>query len=199
MWCPYLYLDLDDEDSLTERFHKKTQVGAVDIVVIRLPRISNYTDFNVFECLEEVSVRYIFTPVQLGNPDIIFIPGSKNTIEDLLWMRQNGLEAKIMQHAAEGKIVIGVWWISNVGRENLIFAIGNAPTALVKLYEEIKNGAPKPKLIIGVPVGFVNVVQSKELIMKLDVPYIVARGRKGGSNVAAAICNALLYQMDKNR
>ena len=83
--------------------------------------------------------------------------------------------------------------------KNLIFAIGNAPTALVKLYEEIKNGAPKPKLIIGVPVGFVNVVQSKELIMKLDVPYIVARGRKGGSNVAAAICNALLYQMDKNR
>lgn len=105
---PYLYLDLDDEDSLTERFQKKTQVGAVDIVVIRLPRISNYTDFNVFECLEEVSVRYISTPVQLGNPDIIFIPGSKNTIEDLLWMRQNGLEAKIMQHAAEGKIVFGV-------------------------------------------------------------------------------------------
>lgn len=83
--------------------------------------------------------------------------------------------------------------------KNLIFAIGNAPTALVKLYEEIKNGAPKPKLIIGVPVGFVNVVQSKELIMELDVPYIVARGRKGGSNVAAAICNALLYQMDKER
>lgn len=83
--------------------------------------------------------------------------------------------------------------------KDLIFAIGNAPTALVKLYEEIKNGAPKPKLIIGVPVGFVNVVQSKELIMELDVPYIVARGRKGGSNVAAAICNALLYQMDKER
>lgn len=77
----------------------------------------------------------------------------------------------------------------------LIFAIGNAPTALVRLYELIEEGRLKPELIIGVPVGFVNVVPSKELIMKTDVPYIIARGRKGGSNVAAAICNAILYQM----
>ena len=77
----------------------------------------------------------------------------------------------------------------------LIFAIGNAPTALVRLYELIEEGKLKPELIIGVPVGFVNVVPSKELIMKTDVPYIIARGRKGGSNVAAAICNAILYQM----
>lgn len=75
----------------------------------------------------------------------------------------------------------------------LIFAIGNAPTALVRLYELIEEGKLKPELIIGVPVGFVNVVQSKELIMQADVPYIVARGRKGGSNIAACICNALLY------
>ena len=84
-------------------------------------------------------------------------------------------------------------------QKNLIFAIGNAPTALIKLYEMIQEGKIKPKLIIGVPVGFVNVVQAKELIMKADVPYIVARGRKGGSNVAAAICNAPLYQMDNER
>jgi precorrin-8X/cobalt-precorrin-8 methylmutase len=75
----------------------------------------------------------------------------------------------------------------------LIFAIGNAPTALIKLDELIKSNKIKPVLIIGVPVGFVNVVESKELIMKSGVPYIVARGRKGGSNVAAAIVNALLY------
>lgn len=75
----------------------------------------------------------------------------------------------------------------------LIFAIGNAPTALVRLYELIEEKRIKPELIIGVPVGFVNVVQSKELIMQTDVPYIVARGRKGGSNIAACICNALLY------
>lgn len=76
----------------------------------------------------------------------------------------------------------------------LIFAIGNAPTALVTLYELIQEGRLNPALIIGVPVGFVNVVESKELILKTDVPHIVARGRKGGSNIAAAICNALLYQ-----
>ena len=79
-----------------------------------------------------------------------------------------------------------------------IFSIGNAPTALIRLYELIKEGKLSPALIIGVPVGFVNVVQSKELIMTTDVPYIVARGRKGGSNVAAAICNALLYLLGRD-
>ena len=83
--------------------------------------------------------------------------------------------------------------------KKLIFAIGNAPTALVRLYELIEDGKLNPELIIGVPVGFVNVVQSKELIMQADVPYIVARGRKGGSNIAACICNALLYMIDNNR
>ena len=78
----------------------------------------------------------------------------------------------------------------------LIFAIGNAPTALVTLYELIQEGRLNPALIIGVPVGFVNVVESKELILKTDVPHIVARGRKGGSNIAACICNALLYMGD---
>lgn len=75
----------------------------------------------------------------------------------------------------------------------LIVAVGNAPTALIKLNELIKAGQIKPELIIGVPVGFVNVVESKELVLEMDVPYIVAKGRKGGSNIAAAICNALLY------
>lgn len=79
--------------------------------------------------------------------------------------------------------------------ENVIFAIGNAPTALVQLDELIRAGKIAPKLIIGVPVGFVNVVEAKELIMQGTTPYIVAQGRKGGSNVAAAICNALLYQL----
>ncbi|MBP3319256.1 MAG: precorrin-8X methylmutase [Ruminiclostridium sp.] len=79
----------------------------------------------------------------------------------------------------------------------VIFAVGNAPTALVRLYELIQEGRVDPALIIGVPVGFVNVVQAKELILSLDVPHIVARGRKGGSNVAAAIVNALLYQITR--
>ncbi len=77
----------------------------------------------------------------------------------------------------------------------IIFAIGNAPTALFKIKEMVEKGLVEPKLIVGVPVGFVNVVESKEEILSLDVPYIVARGRKGGSNVAAAIINALIYQI----
>ena len=77
----------------------------------------------------------------------------------------------------------------------LIFAIGNAPTALIRLKELIEEEGFRPCGIIGVPVGSVNVVESKELIMQTGIPYIVARGRKGGSNIAAAICNALLYNM----
>ena len=79
--------------------------------------------------------------------------------------------------------------------KDVIFAIGNAPTALVKLYELIKDKKINPIAIIGVPVGFVNVATAKELIMTAGVPYIVARGRKGGSNVAAAICNAVIYEI----
>ncbi len=80
---------------------------------------------------------------------------------------------------------------------NLIFAVGNAPTALVRLHELITEGVIRPELVIAVPVGFVNVVQSKEMILSLeDTPYIVAKGRKGGSNIAACICNALLYMME---
>ena len=80
-----------------------------------------------------------------------------------------------------------------------IFAIGNAPTALVSLAALMAAELLRPALLIGVPVGFVNVVQSKELIMQTNIPYIVARGRKGGSNIAACSCNALLYMMDQDR
>lgn len=77
----------------------------------------------------------------------------------------------------------------------VIFVIGNAPTALVRIYELYNEGVFKPALVIGVPVGFVNVVQAKELIIQSGLPCIIARGRKGGSNIAAAICNALLYMI----
>lgn len=77
----------------------------------------------------------------------------------------------------------------------VIFAVGNAPTALISLRQMMDAGTFRPAFIIGVPVGFVNVVEAKELIMETDVPFIVNRGRKGGSNVAAAICNAMLYEL----
>ena len=79
----------------------------------------------------------------------------------------------------------------------VIFAIGNAPTALIQLYEMMQTSDWRPAFVIGVPVGFVNVEAAKALIMETDVPYIVNRGRKGGSNVAAAICNALIYEIVK--
>lgn len=80
-------------------------------------------------------------------------------------------------------------------KKPVIFAVGNAPTALIRLYEMMQESEWRPAFVIGVPVGFVNVEPAKELIMKTDIPYIVNRGRKGGSNIAAAICNALLYEL----
>lgn len=80
----------------------------------------------------------------------------------------------------------------------VIFAIGNAPTALIRLYEMIQDQTYIPAFIIGVPVGFVNVEIAKELILKTDVPHIINRGRKGGSNVAAAICNAIIYELGRD-
>ena len=78
---------------------------------------------------------------------------------------------------------------------DVIFAVGNAPTALIRLHEMMEEGVYVPKFVIGVPVGFVNVVYAKELFLDSDVPYIINRGRKGGSNISAAICNAVLYDM----
>ena len=100
---PYMDVALDDEDSLTERFIRKTP-GLIDAAVIKFPRISNFTDFNTFEQIEDVGLRYVSSADELKDPDIIFLPGSKNTIGDLKWMRQNGLETAIKRLA--GKIPV---------------------------------------------------------------------------------------------
>ena len=105
---PYLSVDIDDEDSLTERFTQSKPLGLIDIAVIRIPRISNFTDFNALEYIECASVRYVSSTSELGNPDLIVIPGSKNTMGDLKWMRENGLEACIKKHAAQSKPVFGI-------------------------------------------------------------------------------------------
>ena len=104
---PYMRIDVDDEDSLSERLQNK-EAALVDIAVIRVPRLSNFTDFNVLDGVEGVSLRYVENVRQLGSPDLIILPGTKNTMKDLLWMRQNGLEAKIKQHAAAGGAVLGI-------------------------------------------------------------------------------------------
>ena len=97
---PYMELALEDEDSLTERFDKKEE-SCIDIAVIRYPRISNFTDFNIFEQMKEVSVRYVNSVSELHQPDMVILPGSKNTMGDLKWMRQNGLEAAVKKIAEE--------------------------------------------------------------------------------------------------
>lgn len=105
---PMLNVDIEDEDSLSERISGHSEVDLVDIAVIRIPRMSNYTDFNVFELIPGVSLRYVSNVRELGNPDMIIIPGTKNTIGDLKWMRQNGLEASILKQASNGTVVFGV-------------------------------------------------------------------------------------------
>ena len=106
--APYLNIQVEDEDSLTERFDRKQEVDLIDIAVIRVPRISNFTDFNPFESIPGVSLRYVQHVSELKNPDMIILPGTKNTMEDLLWMRANGLEAAVLKEAARGKIVFGI-------------------------------------------------------------------------------------------
>jgi len=105
---PYLNVDIDDEDSLSERLGNTRERSLIDIAVIRLPRISNFTDFNVLSLINGVSLRYVSNTKELGNPDMIIIPGTKNTIEDLKWLRQSGIEVKIIRHAKEGKALFGV-------------------------------------------------------------------------------------------
>ena len=105
---PYVHVDVDDEDSLTERFASGGERKLLDIAVIRLPRISNFTDFAPFERYENVSVRYVERVSELHDPDMILLPGTKSTIADLQWLRQSGLEAAILKAADAGKLVFGI-------------------------------------------------------------------------------------------
>lgn len=105
---PYMYVDIEDEDSLSERFTRTKQAASIDIAVIKFPRISNFTDFNTLERMEGVSVRFIDRVGDLKDPDMIILPGTKNTMGDLLWMRQNGLESAILKAADKDTIIFGV-------------------------------------------------------------------------------------------
>lgn len=105
---PYLNVALDDEDSLSQRLEQKAVAAQVDIAVIRLPKISNFTDFNPLEYIPGVSVRYVTSVRELAVPDLIILPGTKNTMADLQWLRESGLEAAIQKHAAKGGAVLGI-------------------------------------------------------------------------------------------
>ena len=105
---PYTHVDVEDEDSLSERFHRGTERKLLDIAVIRLPRISNFTDFSPFQRYENVSLRYVDKVSELHDPDLILIPGTKSTISDLKWLRQSGLEAAILKAADSETLVFGI-------------------------------------------------------------------------------------------
>jgi len=104
---PFADVDLEDEDSLSDRFNKRAS-RAFDIAVIRLPHISNFTDFDVFEQSQDISVRYVSDPAQLSKPDILMLPGTKNTIGDLKWLKEKGFDEKIKQLKDEGCVIIGI-------------------------------------------------------------------------------------------
>ena len=105
---PYLKVDIEDEDSLSTRLEQKSTVKPLDIAVVRLPHISNFTDFIPLEQHPLLSVRYVQTARELGAPDLVILPGTKNTVGDLLWLRQSGLEAALLKLAAGGTPVLGV-------------------------------------------------------------------------------------------
>ncbi|MBR0140364.1 MAG: cobyric acid synthase [Firmicutes bacterium] len=105
---PYIKADIDEEDSLTERFDSEKAPKQVDIAGIRLPRISNFTDFSPFGRFEDLSLRYVSSASELGEPDMIIIPGTKSTVEDLKWLRQSGLEAAVLKAHAKGAVIFGI-------------------------------------------------------------------------------------------
>lgn len=105
---PMLDVDIDDEDSLSTRLSRGSRPALLDIAVVRLPRLSNFTDFNPLERMEEVDVRYVRDPRELRRPDLVILPGTKNTLDDLRWLRESGMEAAILKHAAAGRAVLGI-------------------------------------------------------------------------------------------
>jgi len=105
---PYMQVDIEDEDSLSERLTAHKRADLVDIAVIRLPRISNFTDFDVLENIEDVSLRYVSSVKDFGNPDMIILPGSKSTVQDLIWLRESGLESMIFKAYNKGKLIFGI-------------------------------------------------------------------------------------------
>lgn len=102
---PLEKIDVDDEDSLSDRLNQKTFTEGIDVAVIRLPHISNFTDFSVFELIDGVSLRYVTDKRELGNPDLILIPGTKNTMADMEWLIESGLEGKIIRASKETRVI----------------------------------------------------------------------------------------------
>ncbi|MEA1975979.1 MAG: cobyric acid synthase, partial [Bacillota bacterium] len=105
---PYFDIQIEDEDSVSDRFKKNNKTGEINIEILYLPHISNFTDFNIFNTFEDVNVRYIMRGEKIGNPDVLIIPGSKNTIEDLIYLRNSNLEEQILRANRKGVTIVGI-------------------------------------------------------------------------------------------
>lgn len=185
------------------------ELGEVELDPVKAPVIKRVihttADFEYLHnlCFSEGAVEKIKAAILKGASIVTDTQMAKAGINKGQLGKYGGLvycfmsDEDVAESARENKSTRAVASMDKAANlpEDVIFAVGNAPTALVRLYELMEEGRIHPKGIIGVPVGFVNVVEAKELIMQADCPFIVARGRKGGSNVAAAICNALLYEL----
>lgn len=192
---------------ITEELGNKKLIPGTELIVKRCIHTSADFEYADNLCFSEGVVEKavdaikngacIVTDTQMAKAGINKKALAKYGGEVYCFMSDEDVAAKAKEQGST-RAVASMDKAAEMGKP-LIFAIGNAPTALVRLYELIEEKKISPCLIIGVPVGFVNVVQSKELIMDTDAPYIVARGRKGGSNIAACICNALLYMIDNER
>ena len=192
---------------ITEELGDKKLIPGTELVVKRCIHTSADFDYAENLCFSENAVQKAMEAIKEGACIVTDTQMAKAGINKKALARYGGevfcfmSDEDVAKTARENGTTRATASMDKAAKmdRKLIFAVGNAPTALVRLYELIENGELSPELIIGVPVGFVNVVQSKELIMDAGVPYIVARGRKGGSNIAACIVNALLYMIDNNR
>ena len=174
---------------ITQELGGRTFPAGIDLIVKRVIHTSADFDYADNLCFsEDVVARAKEALAGISKPTLAKFGGKA-----VCFMA----DPEVAQEAKERGVTRAVVSMEHAARLDgpLIFAIGNAPTALIRLHELIEAGVLSPALVVGVPVGFVNVVESKELFLGGETPYIIARGRKGGSNVAAAIINALLYQM----
>ena len=192
---------------ITEELGDRQLIPGTELIVKRCIHTSADFDYAENLCFSENVVQKAMKAIQEGACIVTDTQMAKAGINKKSLARYGGevycfmSDEDVAEEAKRRGVTRAVVSMEKAAQLNkkLIFAIGNAPTALIRLYEMIGNKELAPELVIGAPVGFVNVVQSKELIMKADTPYIVARGRKGGSNIAACICNALLYMINNER
>ena len=192
---------------ITEELGDRQLIPGTELIVKRCIHTSADFDYAENLCFSENVVQKAMKAIQEGACIVTDTQMAKAGINKKSLARYGGevycfmSDEDVAEEAKRRGVTRAVVSMEKAAKLNkkLIFAIGNAPTALIRLYEMIGNKELAPELVIGAPVGFVNVVQSKELIMKADTPYIVARGRKGGSNIAACICNALLYMINNER